>query len=159
MKFCSSCNTIKKLSEFHKRGDGPGFRSNCILCTRISNNRRYKKSERQLLSEQEIKENRKKACKKYNSTSKRRALQANYEARRRALKLKACPKWLSTYDKEGILVHYELAKLLSIYLGTKMEVDHIIPLRGINVSGLHVPWNLQIMAKEGNMKKGNRLEI
>lgn len=40
--------------------------------------------------------------------------------------------------------------------GVQHSIDHIIPLKGENVSGLNVPWNFQIIPLEDNQIKYNK---
>lgn len=77
-------------------------------------------------------------------------------ARKYALqKQQAMLRCLSRDQIKEIESFYIKAKELSINTGIDHQVDHIIPLRGKEVCGLHVPWNLQILTAEENRKKGN----
>lgn len=78
--------------------------------------------------------------------------------KRRAAKLKRMPPWLSSDQFIKMNDIYVLKNSLSIKHNEKYEVDHIIPLQGENVSGLHVPWNLQILNKFENLKKSNSFD-
>lgn len=75
---------------------------------------------------------------------------------KRATKLKRMPKWLTKEQKNEISKFYKQAINLSKLLNQKHHVDHIIPLRGKTVSGLHVPWNLTIIPAKENMQKSNK---
>lgn len=66
------------------------------------------------------------------------------------------PKWLSTDDCWMIEQAYELAASRTKMFGFSWHVDHIIPLQGKTVSGLHVPTNLQVIPGVENIRKGNR---
>lgn len=79
-------------------------------------------------------------------------------ARRRSAKLDRTPKWETTKDKESMAHIYWLANEFSKAFGIKYEVDHIIPLQGILVSGLHTPLNLQILPATDNRKKSNKYD-
>lgn len=74
----------------------------------------------------------------------------------RASKLKATPLWLEDEDYERISEMYTVAKMFQIYTGQEYHVDHIVPLQGEIVCGLHVPWNLQILPGTENQSKSNR---
>ena len=75
---------------------------------------------------------------------------------RRAAKLERTPSWVVISDMAGM---YELSRKLTNLTGVSMEVDHIVPLQGENISGLHVPWNLQILPMSSNRRKGNKYDV
>jgi len=77
-------------------------------------------------------------------------------AARRAAKMQRTPSWLSESDKYEIQCKYDEAERLTRETGTLHHVDHIIPLSGEFVSGLHVPANLQVLTAFANLSKGNR---
>lgn len=78
-------------------------------------------------------------------------------ARRRANKQNQTPKWLTTDEFWLMRQAYDLARHRSKFFGFAWHVDHIIPLNGQNVSGLHVPWNLQVIPAKINIAKSNKV--
>lgn len=83
-------------------------------------------------------------------------IKAMYAADRRAALLQQTIP-LSNEQINEIIEIYRKAKMLSNETGITYHVDHIIPLRAKNCSGLHVPWNLQIIPAEENFKKNNSI--
>lgn len=102
-------------------------------------------------------EKRTKARKKWveNNPGKDAASKALNEQKRQ----KRIPTWLSEDDKWMVEQAYELAAIRSKIFGFKWHVDHVIPLNGNLVSGLHVPTNLQVVPWIENLKKNNKFEV
>jgi len=92
--------------------------------------------------------------------SKRRRLVVNEAvARRKAAKLLRVPCWIGPEERWLMREAYELAALRTKMLGFQWHVDHVIPLQGALVSGLHVPSNLQVIPALDNVRKKNHYEV
>lgn len=85
--------------------------------------------------------------------SRNRAKATALQTLRDAAKSKATPAWAS---KEAIEKIYAEAARITRETGIEHQVDHIIPIRGRDVVGLHVEYNLQVITAIENKRKGNR---
>lgn len=81
------------------------------------------------------------------------------KARNHQARNKRVPTWLSVDDLWLIEQAYDLAALRTKLFGFSWHVDHVIPLNGKRVSGLHLPTNLQVIPWLDNLRKGNRVEV
>lgn len=166
-KICKVCLLEKPYSPLGKPGSkASGFRSTvCWDCYKLSKAKRcaaYRATE-----EGRTKNNAAstKALKKVLATEAGRArynaasvawykqhpeTAAANSTKRKTAKLKRLPSWA------------DLNAIKQIYVNAAKQglvVDHIIPLRGKRVSGLHVANNLQLLTPSENSSKGNRYEV
>ena len=74
--------------------------------------------------------------------------------KRQAAKIQRTPSWLNEDDFWMMQEAYELAIKRTKLFGFQWDVDHIYPLQGKVVSGLHVPLNLQVIPAIDNYRKG-----
>lgn len=176
-KTCSDCHMDKLLTEYHKHKTSKfKTRPNCKLCRSIQAKIDRAKPawrEREKATGKKWQEANKEKLilKRRNDYLKNKASfnarsKAWYEANkssvlikdrnRKLSKIQRTPKWLTPQDFWAIEQWYTIAKELSIAYSKQYEVDHIVPLHGQKVSGLHVPWNLQVLSAEENRSKGNK---
>ena len=160
-RFCKMCG----ISIIDKK-------SNALFCSRIHKGKFFDLQRDYQSEYAKNQEHRQKQALKYyyadHEKSKNKLRQAQkkrlpkcaaYEANRRALKMQRTPKWLTEIDKERIQNEYQLAALQTKITGKPWHVDHIIPLQGDLVSGLHVPSNLMAILGSDNISKNNNFEV
>lgn len=97
-----------------------------------------------------IKEKRAEYFRTYRQNNKAKV--AAWRAKSHASKLNALPGWA---DLKAIQLEYELAAWCTKVTGEVYHVDHIVPLRGKDVCGLHVHTNLQVILGNENCSKSN----
>lgn len=145
MKKCSKCKEYKEKTEFYSnKSRHDGLQHLCKVC----------KKEVKAASYLKCKEHEKERNKRYYRNNK--SMYVNALAKRRAKKLQATPAWANTLK---IKAYYDICSFFNEVNGyTKYHVDHIIPLQGKSVSGLHVENNLQVILAEENHKKSNSFD-
>jgi len=160
MKGCTRCKSKLPEHEFHKnKNRKDGLAAWCKGCTKF-NTRRYYSN---LCPKKRLEYKRGWNCKnrehlnRYNEEWRKKNpdKHTHRQALRRANKNRATPNWLTEAQKKQIQSIYTSAKAMESKFGLKYHVDHIVPLNGKNVCGLHVPWNLQLLEASLNIRKGN----
>jgi hypothetical protein len=158
MKTCIKCGEAKPLTAFSKsKTSRDGAQPYCKTCASATtakwaaaNRERKSKNNRNWKDLNPDKKRAHGAKWVANHPDKNRAK----TARRRAAETQATPPWV---DHAAIAAVYAEQQTY-IDLGVEVHVDHIVPLRGENVCGLHVPWNLRVILAEDNLRKNNKLD-
>lgn len=176
-KVCTGCKTEKPLSDYYNdKRASDGKQSRCKVCHGLKAKTEAGKAKRRSNYDPEARREqyqrvREKALAKNKEHYRRnrdkklaygkahytqnKSKYAEYTRTRQAKLLQRTPSWLSDIQRSELQDFYWLAKDLSAVTGESYHVDHIVPLQGKNVCGLHVPWNLQILPADINLSKGN----
>ena len=142
MKECSTCEETKDYSEFFKQPrNKDGYFGQCKFCV---NEKRKERKDR--INEKQ---------REYYRNNRQYYITKGYLRAKQVKQAK--PKWLTDDHLFMIEEIYELRYLRSKLTGVVHHVDHIVPLRGQNCCGLHVPWNLQVIPAQDNLIKSNSL--
>lgn len=181
IKKCSKCNFAKYLSEFSRcSAKADGLQNYCKSCaTKKTKTWQDSNQEDYRYLVKKWKENNKSRVRDINNKYRKLYYEKNIEVIKLSKK-----KWrdknkhlISIYsacrrkqiDRQSIKLSkdmlmeikiiYDQSKILSEQTGVPHHVDHIIPLKAKMCSGLHVPWNLQIITAAENMRKGNTMPV
>lgn len=179
MKECRVCGDVKPVTEYHKNSRAiDGLFSDCKKCRKIKAAKYYKENKQKILQQNKEWSNKNKKRHKFiqarweHDNKEARRIKQNknakerynrnphkvceYVSRRHAKKIKAMPTWLTNSHIKEIKNIYKLSQERSVETNIKHHVDHIVPLNGKDVCGLHVPWNLQVITASENCAKSNK---
>jgi len=161
-KTCKTCAVAKSITDFYKQSvrGTYGVRGTCKACDNIKKVE-YRKQLGNILLERKRQNYVKHQAsilpkKKEYRQNNRGKINALVAARKQIIKQRT-PTWLTKDDKWLIKEIYEFAALRTKFFGFSWHVDHIIPLQGKTVSGLHVPNNLQVIPAMENIRKKNKV--
>ena len=144
--YCKSCENEKSRQQYAKH-----------KTRKDAQNKRWYEQNKQirLLSQYAWQEKNKDKVSEIQKNHRKRNLAKDCAKvmKREASKINATPIWA---NNTRIQCYYSLAAMFNKNTDQKWHVDHIVPLRGKNVCGLHVDYNLRVIPAIENMKKGNR---
>ena len=178
LKTCCKCKEERPRTEFNKNKSKPdGLNNYCKPCMKSYKRawqsqedvkERHKLQQREKRKNPEYAEAQRQVCRNYHAKNKEqiRSRQKQYYLDNieymherasigRGERAKRVPPWLTDEQRWVIREFYDLRNLRSEATGVEHHVDHIVPLQGKTVSGLHVPWNLQVIPASENLSKSN----
>tara|TARA_R100000951_G_C2610929_1_gene171212 strand:- start:70 stop:765 length:696 start_codon:yes stop_codon:yes gene_type:complete len=152
-KQCATCKEIKPIKDFsirnRPRPDGSTYismPSSCKVCRRKKAVKYRKENPEVLIA--------------YRNTPQRKA---DNRAREKIRQIKkshpAVPNWLTLEQKNEIIKLKLKQQHIRDTQNKEYHIDHIVPLNGETVCGLHVPWNLQLIPQKENLSKSNKWEF
>ena len=151
-KKCSSCNEELPIQYFSirnkKRKDGSFYKTTRSQCKRCRNvkNKQYRDSPEG-----------KAIAKAHRAKPEVKAYKAERNRLKQGRAHEARPKWLTKDQAKEINDMYIHMRDCRAVTGEEYHVDHIVPLKGENICGLHVPWNLQVLPAYINERKSNKM--
>jgi hypothetical protein len=158
MYTCNRCKISKEKEKFppRKANKNKGIDGTCKECHTFLSVQYYHAKKQEGIN---LNSNRQKYKQEWYHKNKERLAPIHlHNCRKRQSQVKiATPKWLTKEQENAILDVYKKAKELEKKDGIKRHVDHIIPLQGKTVCGLHVSWNLEVLTSKENISKGNKL--
>jgi hypothetical protein len=167
--FCIFCHKADNLARKTKNRSNPEFKSKELEYKKeyrtktVEQRKEYMKQwharnkDQQASYREQYRKDNVEYFKQYNQTNKTKILA--HVRKRQAAKLQRTPKWLSDNDLWMIEEAYDLAALRTKLFNFPWEVDHVLPLQGKEVSGLHTPYNLRVIPRFQNRSKANRMEV
>jgi hypothetical protein len=162
LKTCTKCLIAKPANNqffySEKKKNGDLFRNWCIVCFRD-----YGQKNKQKVAEKSkmwIAKNKERAALNRRLWKQKNAdLNRFYSLNRIASKKNRTMKWDKELTDLVMKEAHHLAKLREAVTGFKWHVDHVIPMNGKSVSGLHVWNNIQVIPASANVQKHNSYEV
>jgi hypothetical protein len=164
MKTCTKCGFVGGVECFYrqKTNSKDGYQSHCKPCDNarvklwaLSNPEKQRTYNKKADSNKYVKNKQVIAKRNHEWKKQNPAKVLAMDAKRRAAVVQRLPKWLTDEDVLAIECKYSVCAMLNKFGVQKWHVDHIIPLQGKLVSGLHVPANLQVITEAANLAKSN----
>jgi hypothetical protein len=171
MKLCSKCDQLKEETAFHVRiasADGLAFKcKDCVnqysRAWRLENpdaHKQWYQSNKESKSKywatwyQNNQDRKSASYKKWVARNKHK--KNTLVSKRVAARKSAVASWI---DFDAVRKIYSEALRMTELTGIRHEVDHIVPLQGKLVSGLHWEGNLQVITKTENARKANSFDV
>ena len=145
MKHCTACDKKLPLTDFHKKGSG--YHSQCKQCRNASNREWNAKCDYKRV--------------RTPNPTKQKGICRPKKFWRKLYKERvkeATPNWVKLHHLDQMQYLYDLRDDATILTGEEHHLDHIVPLNHPDICGLHVPWNLQVLPANLNLKKSNTWE-